>query len=108
MLRAAVARGTAASTFLAMNLMHSTLAEAQEKPKLTYFDLRGFAEQSRILMKIGGMDFIDNRIPFSRPVSPEFIEKKTSGAFDINMGRVPMLEGMVCYAQFDLERVKDS
>ena len=96
MLRAAAARGAAASASLAVSLMHSTSAEAQDKPKLTYFDLRGFAEQSRILMKIGGMDFVDNRIPFSRPVSPEFVEKKASGAFDINMGRVPMLEGNAC------------
>ena len=96
MLRAVVARGAAASAFLSVNLMYATSSEAHpEKPTLTYFDLRALAEQSRILMKIGGMDFVDNRLPFSRPMSPEFAEKKAHGAFDINMGRVPMLEGTV-------------
>lgn len=92
MLRTVLSRGAAASALVALHALPLSSADT-EKPKLTYFDLRGLAEQSRILMKIGGMDFVDDRIPFSRPISHEFTDKKASGAFDINMGRVPVLEG---------------
>jgi glutathione S-transferase len=63
--------------------------------KLLYFNLKGLAEISRVIMKIGGINFEDARYPFAATESgfskPEFDAKKAAGEHDSNMGRVPIL-----------------
>jgi hypothetical protein len=49
---------------------HNTNAFADSKPVLSYFNIRGFAEMSRIILKVAEVDFVDDRIPFQRPPSP--------------------------------------
>lgn len=65
--------------------------------KLRYFDARGAAELARVLLKIGSLDFHDDRFPMR--VKPEggfdvgeFSEAKAAGAFRVNMDRLPILE----------------
>lgn len=65
--------------------------------KLKYFDARGAAEVSRILFKIGGINFEDYRYPVTAKEgggfeTVEFSATKDSGDFAVNMDRVPVLE----------------
>merc|ERR1719201_2937914 len=61
-----------------------------------YFNARGAAEISRVLLAIGGMEYTDHRyeiVPkegggFS---TPEFAEDKESGALAANLNRAPLL-----------------
>eukprot|EP01091_Cochliopodium_minus_P005236 TRINITY_DN15199_c0_g1_i1.p1 TRINITY_DN15199_c0_g1~~TRINITY_DN15199_c0_g1_i1.p1 ORF type:complete len:220 (-),score=90.44 TRINITY_DN15199_c0_g1_i1:19-654(-) len=63
------------------------------KIKLTYFDLTGRGEPSRLALAIGGVEFEDERIGF-----PEFGKKKQEGGFPY--GSVPTLTvGDVTLAQ---------
>ncbi len=61
---------------------------------LKYFLGRGFAETTRVLFAIAKVDFVDERIPidFNTFAHPEFDVRKASGEFDINMGRIPVLD----------------
>lgn len=66
-------------------------------PKLTYFNGRGVAEVSRILMRIGSMDFEDHRIPITRVNSTydtdgEFTKSRDAGKFARNLDRIPIFE----------------
>eukprot|EP01038_Epipyxis_sp_PR26KG_P015419 gene15419-20801_t len=65
--------------------------------KLKYFDAKGAAEISRILLNVGQLPFEDVRYPISKSESGEFkIEEfkndKSLGKFAVNMHRVPILE----------------
>lgn len=67
------------------------------KYKLTYFDAKGSAELSRILMKIGDIEFTDNRLPILTSSSGnfeanEYWNRKNDGDFSMNMDRLPVLE----------------
>lgn len=53
--------------------------------KLTYFPAPGRAEPIRIALRLGGLTFTDERLPF-----PEYAAAKSSGRFPL--GFVPMLE----------------
>ncbi len=53
--------------------------------KLTYFDAPGRAEPIRILLRMAGLPFEDERLQF-----PDFAAKKQQGAFPL--GSVPVLE----------------
>lgn len=65
--------------------------------KLEYFDIRGLGEMPRIILKVGGVDFEDARFPIKfvdgKAEAPEFAAAKASGALDINLGRLPVLNG---------------
>lgn len=67
-----------------------------KKLKLVYFDARGAAELARILLKVGGLDFEDERYKMvPKPTggfdTPEFIAAKVDGSLAVNMDRVPLL-----------------
>eukprot|EP00416_Gambierdiscus_australes_P015438 CAMPEP_0171069778 /NCGR_PEP_ID=MMETSP0766_2-20121228/9355_1 /TAXON_ID=439317 /ORGANISM="Gambierdiscus australes, Strain CAWD 149" /LENGTH=226 /DNA_ID=CAMNT_0011526193 /DNA_START=99 /DNA_END=779 /DNA_ORIENTATION=+ len=68
--------------------------------KLTYFDVRGVAEVARWLFKVAKVNFEDVRysISFGTPgdfstiIRPEFDEAKASGALEVSLGKLPILE----------------
>lgn len=65
--------------------------------KLLYFDARGAAELSRVLMKVGSMEFEDVRFPIVPKEgggfeTAEFTAGKLAGEYAVNMDRVPILE----------------
>mmetsp|Transcript_19114 Transcript_19114/g.52688 ORF Transcript_19114/g.52688 Transcript_19114/m.52688 type:complete len:217 (+) Transcript_19114:1-651(+) len=61
--------------------------------KLVYFNGRGLAEVARYLLHIAGVAYEDYRWPISADFKrPEFDKEKEAGAFDVNMGRIPILE----------------
>eukprot|EP01038_Epipyxis_sp_PR26KG_P011965 gene11965-16016_t len=66
---------------------------SQSNYTLTYFNLRGLAETTRILFAIAKQPFNDVRleISFNPFLAPEFAKMKESGELDISMGRVPIL-----------------
>ena len=64
--------------------------------KLIYFDARGAAELSRVLLKIGAIDFEDYRYPIKIKEGggfdvPEFTNAKSDGSLSVNMDRAPIL-----------------
>lgn len=58
--------------------------------KLTYFDLRGRAEPTRIALAYAGVDYDDVRISWENRLEGEWSEIKNSGKFPF--GTVPILE----------------
>lgn len=64
--------------------------------RLRYFDAKGAAELSRILLHLSNIPFEDERFPLKQKAGggfeiAEFQEAKNNGAFDANMQRVPIL-----------------
>jgi glutathione S-transferase len=87
-----------ALVFVGLVAASSTVKIGGAKPayKLMYFDAKGAAEISRVLMKIGGMEFEDYRFPITQKEgggfeTVEYTEQKTAGTFAANMNRVPLL-----------------
>jgi glutathione S-transferase len=68
-------------------------AAASSKPVLKYFDIRGVAETSRILLAIGGEDYDDARYQIDPATfaSAAFITSKESGDLKANLNRAPVL-----------------
>jgi len=68
--------------------------------KLTYFDIRGLAEVTRLLFAGAKVDYVDERFSltfgtpgdFSTIKRPEFDEAKAKGDLDAALGKVPVLE----------------
>uniref|UniRef100_A0A7S0EYZ1 Glutathione S-transferase n=1 Tax=Hanusia phi TaxID=3032 RepID=A0A7S0EYZ1_9CRYP len=63
--------------------------------KLTYFNLRGLAEPTRYMLHIAGVEYEDHRYPIDVAAGfkrPEFDADQAKGVFDMNMGRIPLLE----------------
>jgi len=68
--------------------------------KLTYFDIRGLAETTRLLFVASGTAYEDKRLPismttpgdFSTVVREEFNALKEAGELDVALGKVPVLE----------------
>jgi len=61
-------------------------------PKLQYFDARGAAELTRVLLKLSGKEFIDTRYKIGPGFdAPEFKADKASGALAMNLDRAPLL-----------------
>eukprot|EP00534_Pseudo-nitzschia_fraudulenta_P006046 CAMPEP_0201185844 /NCGR_PEP_ID=MMETSP0851-20130426/129838_1 /ASSEMBLY_ACC=CAM_ASM_000631 /TAXON_ID=183588 /ORGANISM="Pseudo-nitzschia fraudulenta, Strain WWA7" /LENGTH=258 /DNA_ID=CAMNT_0047471069 /DNA_START=51 /DNA_END=827 /DNA_ORIENTATION=+ len=60
---------------------------------LKYFDIRGAAEASRVLLAIGGEDYEDSRYPIDAATlaSPAFSRAKESGELSANLDRAPVL-----------------
>mmetsp|Transcript_21343 Transcript_21343/g.29361 ORF Transcript_21343/g.29361 Transcript_21343/m.29361 type:complete len:246 (-) Transcript_21343:46-783(-) len=70
---------------------------ATTSPKLIYFDARGAAELSRVLFKVGDLEFEDFRYPIVTKEgggfeTSEFSAAKSKNEFAANMDRVPLLE----------------
>lgn len=60
--------------------------------KLSYFDARGAAEVTRVLLAAGGATYEDKRFTIGPGmVAPEFKEMKESGQLVANLGRAPIL-----------------
>lgn len=72
------------STFTAMSIPAYTL---------TYFNVKGLAETTRVLFAVSGVEYTDNRLPIDTTTfaRPEFNEAREAGAYAINMDRVPLL-----------------
>ena len=67
--------------------------------RLLYFNARGLAETSRILLALAQVDYIDYRFPIQviDPVNHVYIREefdayKASGKLDSSMGKLPVLE----------------
>ncbi|CAE7173956.1 GST1 [Symbiodinium microadriaticum] len=68
--------------------------------KLTYFDIRGLAENARIFLAVAQQPYEDVRLSltfgtpgdFSTIQRPEFDAMKAKGELDISLGKVPLLE----------------
>jgi glutathione S-transferase len=68
--------------------------------KLTYFDIRGLAEVTRLLFAAAKVEYEDTRFPltfgtpgdFSTIVRKEFDAAKEAGELDAAMGKLPVLE----------------
>lgn len=71
-----------------------------KKMKLTYFDIRGLAETTRLLFAAAKADYEDYRFPltfdtpgdFSTMKREEFDAAKKAGELDASLGKVPLLE----------------
>jgi glutathione S-transferase len=84
----------------------------QSKLKLVYFNAKGLAETSRILLALASVEFEDFRYPLDiiDPVAhiykrDEFDFDKQSGKFDISMGKLPVLE---IFNNFDTKFIPQS
>ncbi len=78
----------------------SSIFRDQETLRLRYFDCRGLAETTRYMLAIGGLEYTDDRFPFTfgtpgdfTTISrPEFDKAQAAGEFDVGLGKVPLLE----------------
>ena len=73
-------------------------ASAQSQPstallRLQYFDIKGVAETSRVLLALGGEEYDDARYKIDPTTftSPEFLEAKMNGDLKMNLNRAPIL-----------------
>jgi len=73
--------------------LRSSALAANPKPVLKYFDIRGAAEASRVLLAIGGEDYDDSRYKIDPATfsSPAFLAEKESGELKANLNRAPVL-----------------
>lgn len=69
--------------------------EQSGKLKLIYFDIKGVAELSRIILKVSQVDFIDERcfaiMENGKMITPEFDRLKLTDVMNPNMNRLPVL-----------------
>jgi glutathione S-transferase len=63
------------------------------KLQLKYFDIRGAAETCRVLLALGGEEYVDARYKIDQATfqSPEFLEAKGRGDLKMNLNRAPVL-----------------
>ena len=77
---------------LAMSLVLVLAAATPSSLTLKYFDARGAAETTRVLLAIGGIAYKDHRYAIGPGFeAPEFKADKESGALALNLGRAPLL-----------------
>lgn len=88
----------AATSLLFVGSLSATFAlAASENPsrklQLKYFDIRGVAETSRVLLAFGQEDYDDVRykIDPAKFESTEFLEAKSNGDLRLNLNRAPVL-----------------
>ena len=79
-----------------MTLTSILLAASSSALQLRYFDARGAAEISRVLLAISGTPYDDHRYAIERKddggfATPEFTEDKEGGALAANLNRAPVL-----------------
>lgn len=77
-------------------ILNTKAALSSKKIKLVYFDAKGVVEMSRIMMKIGNLEFEDTRFTIKSKEAggfetPEFAVAKTNGDLKANMDRAPVL-----------------
>jgi Glutathione S-transferase, N-terminal domain len=70
---------------------------SSKKIRLVYFDAKGVVEMTRIMLKIGGLEFDDARFSINVKEgggfeTPEFAISKTAGELMANMDRAPVLQ----------------
>ena len=82
-----------------MSLLVLASAATASGLTLKYFDARGAAETTRVLLAIGGIAYTDHRYAIGPGFeAPEFKADKESGALARNLGRAPLLltdEGVI-------------
>ncbi|KAL3823317.1 hypothetical protein ACHAXA_010452 [Cyclostephanos tholiformis] len=68
-------------------------AGSSAKLQLKYFDIRGAAETCRVLLALGGEEYVDARYEIDQATfqSPEFLEAKENGDLKMNLNRAPVL-----------------
>lgn len=79
-----------------MGIRGGSQLSASPKLKLVYFDAKGAAELSRVILKVAGIDFEDFRYSIKVKEgggfeTPEFTIAKTDGSLATNMDRAPLL-----------------
>ena len=75
-----------------MSLLVLASAATASGLTLKYFDARGAAETTRVLLAIGGIAYTDHRYAIGPSFeAPEFKADKESGALARNLGRAPLL-----------------
>ena len=75
-----------------MSLLVLASAATASSLTLKYFDARGAAETTRVLLTIGGIAYTDQRYPIGPGFeAPEFKADKESGGLARNLGRAPLL-----------------
>ena len=75
-----------------MSLLVLASAATASGLTLKYFDARGAAETTRVLLAIGGITYTDHRYSIGPGFeAPEFKADKESGALARNLGRAPLL-----------------
>ena len=99
--RAAAAAGVAGAAVVTSSSLSSPARSAswfgsQDTYHIRYFNARGAVETSRLLLKLAGQDFTDDRwtLDFSKPrsaMSPGMSEARTAGLLSSNLGRAPVL-----------------
>ena len=78
---------------------------SSKKIRLVYFDAKGVVEMTRFMLKIGEVEFDDDRFPIKMKEgggfeTPEFAIAKDSGILKANMDRAPVLQvGDVSFGQ---------
>ena len=84
-----------------MSASAATIFSASAQPmRLRYFDCRGLAETTRYMLAIAGIEYTDDRFPFTFGVPgdfttvsrPEFDQAQAAGEFAAGMNKVPLLE----------------
>lgn len=65
--------------------------------RFIYFDVRGAGEICRLTMAAAGVDWTDIRYPMTIAgngfaVGPDFVRDAATAAFDVNMGKLPILQ----------------
>ena len=75
-----------------MSMSLLLLALASSSLTLKYFDARGAAEVTRVLLAVGGLEFKDHRYAIGPGFeAPEFKAEKEGGALALNLNRAPLL-----------------
>ncbi len=83
-----------------MSGVDSSIFTSPAPMRLRYFDCRGLAETARYMLAIGGIEYVDDRFPFtfgspgdfSTIKRPEFDAAQAAGEFTAGMDKVPVLE----------------
>ena len=72
---------------------HSIALANPPKLELKYFDIRGVAETSRLLLTLAGAEYKDTRYKITPGTmeSPAFLAAKESKELDMNLSRAPVL-----------------
>lgn len=74
-------------------VQHSLSLAATPKLELKYFDARGAAETSRLLLTLAGAEYVDTRYTITPGTmqSPTFLAAKESNELEMNLSRAPVL-----------------
>ena len=84
---------TSVASAMAVTSAASSETLTKTSLKLDYFDARGAAETSRLLLALAGAEYDDSRFAITPGTmeSPDFTKSKESGKLVMNMNRAPVL-----------------